>query len=138
MRLNDWQEKLAAEIKAARKKSFAYGAFDCALFAADCVRSITGVDYAAELRGYTSKTAAYRIVSQFGSMESMVSSLLGSDPIHPSFASTGDVVLATAPLAPDEQGECIGVCFGVRFYAPQGIGLCSLPMTHARLAWRIE
>lgn len=138
MRLNDWQERLATEIKAARKKSFAYGTFDCCLFAADCAKAITGIDYASELRGYETKEEAYEIVARYGSLEAMITALLGRDPIHPAMATVGDVVIAKVMLADGEDGEAIGVCTGVNFRAPAARGLASFPMSAARLAWRVE
>ena len=62
MRFYDWQERLDAAMNRAKSQMFSYGEFDCALFAADCVQAITGADYAAELRGYDSKVAAYRVL----------------------------------------------------------------------------
>jgi hypothetical protein len=138
MRFRDWQERLDQAIDAARNQSFSYGSFDCALFAASCVEAMTGVDYAAELRGYDSRIDAYRIVAKFGSLEAMITSLLQREPMHPSRATIGDVVLASVDLAPGESGDCIGVCTGVRFRAPTEKGLAAFSMSAARLAWRIE
>lgn len=138
MRVEHWPMRLAEVIDAAQVKPFGYGTYDCALLAADCVLAITGIDYAAELRGYTSKADAYRIVSEYGSFEAMVTALLKRDPIHPAFACRGDVVLGLPSLMPDEQGESIGICLGARCAFPTSIGLVMADMSAARLAWRIE
>lgn len=136
-RLDDWSERLDAVMTEAKGKTFAYGAFDCALFAADCVLAITGIDYAEELRGYTSKVAAYRIVAKYGSLDSMACALLESESVHPSRATIGDVVLASVEVDGGEQGECFGVCVGVKFRIPTQHGLRSFPMSKALKAWRI-
>jgi hypothetical protein len=137
-RVHNWPEKLDEVLVANRDRTFAYGTFDCALFAADVVKEITGTDYAAELRGYDSQLSAYRIVKQFGSIESMVTKLLGKEPIHPSGAHRGDVVLASLELASGEQGEILGIVAGARCFAPTAKGLRTFPRSAARLAWRIE
>ena len=50
-RLPDWRPRLVAYLEEVRTRPFAYGAHDCALFAADAVRAMTGTDLAAEFRG---------------------------------------------------------------------------------------
>lgn len=138
MRYEDWPKRLQAEIAAARKRTFAYGAFDCCLFAADCVQAMTGIDYAAELRGYTSKLDAYRIVAAYGSLEAMITTLLGREPVHRSQAHRGDVVLAEVELAPGEAGDCVGICAAAKFYFPRAVGLRECAIDVVRLAWRID
>ena len=58
----DWNAALRGYIDGCRAKPFVWGRFDCALFAADAVRAMTGANIAADLRGrYTSaRTAAAR------------------------------------------------------------------------------
>lgn len=138
MRFEDWPQRLDIVVSEAAARSFAYGQFDCALFAADCVQAITGVDYAEQLRGYTSKVAAYRIVKEYGSLEAMATALLDREPKHPAMAKRGDIVLATLELAPGEQGEALGVCLGTRFCCPQETGLRFFNRSDCRLAWSIE
>lgn len=138
MKFHDWQTRLAAVIDASHTKEFSYGTFDCALFAANCVQAITGIDYAASLRGYHSKIDAYRIVSSYGSLEAMITGLLGSEPIHQSLAQPGDVVLGLPALQQGEQGEEIGICLGVKFAFPAQVGLVMHGIGTCRLAWRIN
>lgn len=139
MRVHDWHLRLDAVVEAARKREFKYGDFDCAMFAADCAQAVTGIDPAASVRGYESKTAAYRIIASYGSMEAMITSLLAQEPIHPSAARRGDFMLGTVDLGPGENGEIIGVCVGSRVAYPSITrGLRLLPRSTARLAWRVE
>ena len=58
MRRADWPERLAEFIEARRLEPFAWGKNDCALFAADAVNLLIGVDYAESLRGYTTERGA--------------------------------------------------------------------------------
>jgi hypothetical protein len=89
------RELLAEYLEAMRDREFAFGSFDCALFGADWVKRCTGIDYAEQLRGYSSPLEAYRIVSSYGSLEAMVTALLGREPIAPASAMRGDIVLAS-------------------------------------------
>lgn len=136
-RVHNWNLRLVEALEAAEQKTFAYGTFDCALFAADCVLAITGNDYAVELRGYTSKLDAYRIVANYGSLQAMITALLGSEPIHPAFAGRGDVILGAPPLGENEAGECIGICTGTHIAYPKAVGLQLLLRATALHAWRI-
>jgi hypothetical protein len=135
VRFPDWPQRLAATLEAARTRTFSYGGFDCALFAADCVKAISGVDYAANLRGYRTQTEAYRIIAAHGGLEELLTSLLGA-PIHTAFAQRGDVVLAEIPVV-EQEGLSVGVCLGAFCAFPAGVGLTQHPRTVAKVAWRI-
>jgi hypothetical protein len=136
VRYPDWPQRLSETIEAARIRTFTYGAFDCALFAADCVLAITGVDHAASFRGYDSRIAAYRIIAEHGSLAGLLTALLG-EPIEPAFAGRGDVVLAEIPVAEGE-GESVGICLGAFCAFPKDVGFALHPRTVAQLSWRIR
>jgi hypothetical protein len=125
---------MAEAIEAARTRSFAYGDFDCCLFAADVVFAMTGIDYATPFRGYHSRPSAYRLIAEYGSLTVLLTSVLG-EPMEPSFAGRGDVVLAD--IATVEGGESAGICLGVFCAFPKDIGLALHPRTVAKLAWKI-
>ena len=140
-RVPNWPLRLDEVVMAARDKSFAYGAFDCALFAADCVHAIVAIDYAAELRGYDSPRAAFQIVKRYGSIEAMVTALLDQEPVHISQARRGDVVLANFPRAPvedEESVDTIGMCLGFNCVFPGANGIVVTPRSLALKAWRID
>lgn len=137
LRKHGWPEALHEYLAAAREREFAYGTFDCALFAADAVKAMTDIDYAAQLRGYGSRDEAYAIIGRFGSIEAMITQLLDTQPKHPAFAHSGDVVLAPIPTAAAESGETIGICEGVHSIFPAARGWLKHPTLRARLAWSI-
>jgi hypothetical protein len=134
VRLRDWPQRLQQTLEVAKVRSFAYGGFDCALFAADCVRACTGVDPAAELRGYASREEAETIIARYGSLTALVTALMG-EPIEPAFAQRGDIVLSEIPSV--QGGESIGVCMGAFCAFPDAVGLRMHPRTVAKLAWRV-
>lgn len=139
MRFEDWPQRLHAAIDAARTRTFDYGDFDCWLFPADCVLAMTGIDYAAELRGYKSKKDAYEIIARYGSMEAMISALVGREPIHPAHAKRGDVMIAEVDLAPGEVGLSGAICDGTKLWTPAiPRGLRSFPISAAKIAWSID
>jgi len=60
-RYDDWASRLLALITERRSTPFAWGQHDCALFACDAVKVMTGVDPARGLRGkYRSAMGAAR------------------------------------------------------------------------------
>jgi hypothetical protein len=93
-RLPNWERLLAAEFAAA-PAHFEWGTFDCAMFAANCVRAITGSDPAAEFRStYSTEEAAAKIVG--GDLGAFIAPLCknhGMREVPPAYGRRGDVVL---------------------------------------------
>ena len=129
MRLPDWPERLADFVRARRKMPFAYGANDCALFAADAVHAMTGVDPAAEYRGYSDEREALRIIKDADGMRGLVS--LPEKPAG--MAQRGDVVIVLI-----EGRETFGVCVGENYAAPGVDGLVIRPMAEAVAAFEVS
>jgi hypothetical protein len=138
MRQPNWPRLLSAEIEKAKARTFVYGEFDCMLFCADVVLTITGIDYAETLRGYNSSAEAARILSRYGSKADLITALLGAEPVHPSRAMRGDVVLAELRTIDEGMSECAGICLGHQSAFPKDIGLQLAPTLKAVRAWRIE
>lgn len=123
-RLDDWPSLLADEIKAASGRPFLWGGHegghDCALFAADCCRAITGVDPLAHVRGqYSTNIGAAFVLHHLGCADVAE---LADQVIGPreriELAQRGDWV-----LAPEDEDRALGVCAGQRslFAAPHGL-----------------
>ncbi|MCQ9615946.1 hypothetical protein L1889_03865 [Paenalcaligenes niemegkensis] len=129
-RYDDWPEKLAAFIETRRERVFSWGSQDCALFAADAVIEMTGVDLAKELRGYRSARGAANRIKKAGGMRSFASSLSEK---HPGLAQRGDVVLV------DIDGrETFGVVLGNGFWCGPGIeGLVFRPMNEVEIVFGV-
>jgi len=135
MRSENWPEILAAELKKAAKKTFAWGSHDCCLFAADVAYAMTGEDYASEFRGhYSTSIGAAMALKKYGagSIKATLTTKLG-EPLPPMQAGRGDFVLADAG-----QGDTVGICCGPQaaFVSING-GLLYLPMAAWICAWRI-
>jgi hypothetical protein len=138
MRVHDWPQQLDAYIVECSSRAFDWTDFNCALFAADWVQRVTGVDPAAGLREISSKTDALRVLAQYSSLQDMASKQLGKDPVHSSAAMRGDVVLARIPIADGTQAECFGICCGNKFAFPQDLGLRFHSRSVVLHAWSID
>lgn len=121
-RAHDWPEQLAAYIDERRQMPFAWGTNDCALFSADFVLRITGVDLAEGRRGYRTERIARRHVLKAGGMRGLADGLR-ERPL--AFSQRGDIVLVDI-----EGRESFGLCIGSGTWAgPGAAGLVFRPMS---------
>ncbi len=133
-RRSGWERRLAAAVEAARDRPFRWGRHDCATFAFDLRRDLTGsYDVAALWRGrYSTALGAARVMRRLGwrSLEAMGRDLLGEPLPSVHLARRGDLVLANTGLG-------FGVCLGARVagIAPEGLVLVAL--SSCALAWRV-
>jgi hypothetical protein len=137
VRNSNWQSALSAYIEANARRPFRYGEFDCGLFVAGAIEAMTGVDVAAELRGYRDRAEAFeRIRSACGRarMDSVADYLalkFGIAAIGVNFAGRGDAVqFANGRLG-------IVALHGTEVLTPYKDGLLRLPIAQAVRAWRI-
>lgn len=131
------RELLVQYLEERRESEFDFETFNCGLFAADWIARATGTDYAKDLRGL-SHVEAYRIVAEHGSLGSMITALLGRDPIAPALAMRGDIVLGTYHTNDGASRDTIGICETAKCFFPRyPKGLVALSRSSARLAWRV-
>lgn len=129
-RRHDWPEALAGFIEARRRMPFHWGSNDCALFAADGVLEITGVDLAAEWRGYKTERGALNRIRKAGGMRGFAAEL----PMrHPGLARRGDIVLVE--LAGRDTFGIVGAP-GI-WCGPGAEGLLFRPVSEASIAFAI-
>lgn len=135
-RVEDWPERLDAFVRAARRKPFVYGQWDCALMAAAWVMECTGVDVAAKWRGYTDEPDALRVVCGAGGLAAIVTEVLGEALPTPALAQRGDIVLIARDV-PEPWNAALGVCAGTHgaFASRKGVALA--PMASWSSAWRV-
>lgn len=100
IRRADWEQRLDEAITARRFAPFAWGVFDCAMFAADCILAMTGEDVASpHFRGrYDSEVSAARRMNEFAGgllyhTWEKIAAERGWPVIRPSQAGRGDIVL---------------------------------------------
>lgn len=127
----DWQLWFDALLTSRVHAPFCWGRHDCVLFAADAVQAITGVDLAADQRGYRGARAATRMLQAHGGVRALASRTLGQ-PIALGDARQGDVALVLAG-----RREALAVVLGDQVVAPGPHGLSAVPLTDALCAWRV-
>jgi len=131
MRTATWDIDLVEFVKSRQNTPFKWGEHDCTLFAADCVKVMTGIDLAEGNRNYSSKQAAYLIVGKYGGIRKLVTSVLDSECL-PTLAQRGDVVLFT------DSGECaLGIHLGNTIVCAGEKGLVYRQPSDAIIAWRV-
>lgn len=103
-RLSTWEAGLSAYITSVRDRTFAYGEWDCGLFAAGAVVAMTGEDPAAPFRGqYSTEIGCAKALKRIGAGD-LESTLDGLFPRHPiGKLQRGDLVW---------DGDAVGVCMG--------------------------
>ena len=122
IRVDNWQSVLGSELR--KKRDFVYGFSDCAFFAFDVVKAITGVDLGEVDRGtYSTPFGAKKIIKKkgYGDIRGWVSCICeskGFDSISVTMAKRGDLVMCLDP----EEGQCVGVMSGDSgiFVTPEG------------------
>jgi hypothetical protein len=133
-RVADWERRLVQAVESLRGKSFSWGTHDCATWAFDIRRDLTGgEDIAASWRGrYRTALGARRVMKRLGwdSLEAAGRDLLGTPLPTVLQAGRGDMVLGGPEPA---YGVCVGA--KVAFVAPDG--LTFLPLVTCSLAWRV-
>jgi hypothetical protein len=139
-RRGDWQSRLSDYLVAVARRPFKYGDLDCGLFVAGAIESMSGVDVARELRGYTNRRDAFaRIKAMCGS---------------PSMAAIATYLaekhqLAEVPTAMAQRGDAVQLArgskaklglvamHGFEILVPYRDGILRVPRSLAARAWHI-
>jgi hypothetical protein len=98
-RLPDWQDRLTLFIELRRSMAFAWGSNDCALFAADAVVAMTGVDFGAPFRGrYDDAAGAALALRDYGGGTLLRTFDRHLDRRAIAFAQRGDLAMARGAI----------------------------------------
>lgn len=133
MRVDGWEIRLAEAIEEARHRPFEWGAHDCATWAIDVRRALTGEDMAAEWRGRyrTAKGAARHMMkSGYATLADAARDKLGEPLPTVRMAQRGDIVL-------DPEGEALGICAGRICLFLSEAGLTDRALVACSMAWRV-
>lgn len=140
-RLPDWETRLHDFITANRDREFAWGEWDCILFACAAAEAITGHDAAAEYRGqYSDEKGARAILRKLGAgtLLATIDANFESKPVP--YAMRGDLVW---------HDGCVGVCMGAaaafvtdptamdEMGAARIGGFVMVPRAHWQRAWSV-
>src|ERR1017187_6391175 len=92
-RLPNWRIPLAQQFEQGKSRTFAWGTFDCAMFACDCVFAQTAEDPAIEFRGKYANEAEPQALGSLTELAERITAKFGMSEIAPGHAGRGDLVL---------------------------------------------
>lgn len=94
-KIEGWEIALSSTLAACANKPFEWGKHDCCMFAADCIKAMTGKDPAKAVRKkYKTEPEAEKIMLDAGGFEALLTKYIGFEP-HSNWrqAARGDIVL---------------------------------------------
>lgn len=140
-RLPDWETRLHDFMAANRDRAFAWGEWDCILFATAAAEAITGIDKADAFRGkYSDEAGARTILRELGQGTLLKTVDHHFEPKPVSYAVRGDLIW---------HAGCVGVCLGNAaafvtdpelmdaLEAPRVGGFVMLPRADWQKAWAV-
>ncbi|PCI62051.1 MAG: hypothetical protein COB35_05050 [Gammaproteobacteria bacterium] len=126
--------ELFAFIEQHKNTPFAWGKFDCCLFAADAITLLTGNDPAAEFRGkYSTALGAKRVLKRYGNGD-LVNTLIAKlgEPKAVLCVNRGDAVLIN-----NNNDPAVGICLGNFVAVVTTDGLKTVALNKITLAWEV-
>lgn len=140
-RLPNWETRLHTFMEANRDREFAWGEWDCILFACAAAEAITGHDAAAEYRGqYSDEQGARAILRRLGKGTLLATIDANFEAKLAPYAVRGDLIW---------HAGCVGVCLGGAaafvtdlemmdaLKAPRVGGFVMLPRRDWQKAWAV-
>jgi hypothetical protein len=101
------------------------------MFAAECIKVMTGVDHATDYRGYVNMKGALKMLQKYGGVEGIATCELGESK-DVKLASRGDVVSLKG-----RNFNTLGVCTGDKIVSVGRDGLVFFSMSHGLKAWSV-
>jgi hypothetical protein len=117
-----------------RRHAFDWATANCCHFAAGWVTEVEGADAMSGIATPTVRSAV-SLVRAFGGLSAAITRRLGREPIAPTLARVGDVVLMDG-LGPC--GAMVGICAGrTAVFVTEHGDIAHQPMSEAAHAWRV-
>lgn len=133
-RLKDWRARLSDEIERHRRMPYDEAQNNCGLFAADCIKAMTGVDLAESLRArFSTLDEALALLRDMGHPDLCAFAAAHLQEVHPVFARAGDVMAFRS----EPTGWALGIVSGERVTVQRPDGLGTLPRSAAEKAFRV-
>lgn len=133
-RQENWREALIKYLGEAAQIPFKAGQHDCAIFAADAVRAMTGVDLAVDWRStYSTLNGGIAALNAAGFVDQIAMAAEHFEAIPIAFANPGD-------LAVVKRGKlrALGVVQGANIYLlAKGKGIHIVPLLAAKSGFRV-
>jgi hypothetical protein len=145
IRVRHWATRaLDAFLTSRAKTPFAWGAHDCALFAADGIEAMTGTDIAADFRGeYSDEAGALAAIKTIAGGETVADAAAWCAAKHgipewprPLFAQRGDLVVYEDPTTKRPVSGLIHLS-GRHIVAAGPKGLMRISISRVLRAWHV-
>ncbi|MEO9612641.1 MAG: hypothetical protein ABJG86_09690 [Nitratireductor sp.] len=133
-RLPDWRARLSAYLDRVKHRPFDEVAFNCGLFPAGAVAAMTGIDFAADYRGYKTMAGQLRRLRREGFADHAALAGTVFETIHPSRARLGDLA---AFAVDDPLGVALGIVNGERSFVLRPDGLGTIATLTAQRAFKV-
>lgn len=129
-RVDHWENRLMEFIEEARERPFEWGTFDCALYACECVRVLTGKHPAPEFIGaYDDEEGAREALRRLGNGTLVKTFDAHFKRVPTSHAKRGDLIYAR---------KAVGVCIGGKAaFLIDPIGLEFIGRAEWEIAWGV-
>ena len=136
-RYEDWPSRLSVYLRECQKKTFKWGAFDCATFSLGAIKAMTGLEVVGKDMTWTSAAEAGRIMK--GDLQETarrIAKEVGFSSVAVLKAQRGDAVLVQFP---QDALLALGICVGKTVAVVSAEkGLTFYPMEYAKEAWSIK
>jgi hypothetical protein len=134
----NWRARYDQLIQDSQKQPFRWGEHDCAMFAAralDVQYDLGVVKFIQANHAYEGEDSAIQVIDEAGSLEHLVSDILGVDSVPPGLLSVGDVALYD--YGRPDFPHALAVHDGHQLLAPGENGLTYLRLDRALKGWRL-
>lgn len=132
-RRGDWRARLDAFFDKQIATEFSEEQ-NCATFAADAVKAITGTDIISKYRSTKTISEGIKALKKDGFDDHVAVAADALEEIHPSEATLGDVVVFEAP---DDYRFAFGICIGEQSYVRREDQIGLIPTLTAKRAFRV-
>jgi hypothetical protein len=138
-----WPSLLQSYLDQCRQRPFAYGTWDCALFVADAIQSMTGTDLASFFRSrYTCRREAVAAIAKYCGNTSIQSVAVAIAQEHRMpeidirMAGRGDMLLIRRAQGRDYSLGLVSLN-GQKALIALRVGIGEIPLTSVCRAWRV-
>ena len=137
-KLPQWDTKLFAFINSNTERAFAWGKWDCCIFAVEGIKAMTGKEMIKI--EWQDKKGAFKFIADNGRTLNKVTSKYakkaGISTIDKNFITAGDIVLLEDNFNDNE--ELIGICTGNLIACVSEEGITYRENSRAKKVWRLN
>jgi len=134
---NDWEDKFDMFMLESKDKPFAWGKWDCCIFANACVKAMTGKSLIPSSLKWTDEKSAKKAIKDYGkTLRGALDKACKAKKvkqIKPYMISKGDLVIFL-----QNKDQVVGISDGYSIHGPTDDGLTARGNDQAKYVWRID